>query len=376
MDHSVGARLEGDDPPRLLQTRVFGSLVLAGGLMVAVGLGAFIRNAKGIGTPGELPAVAAAVPGRFADYVHQVGEIQLAEPRNALSVDPRVQVDRLGGFLVADASEAQVRRYDPDGGLLWAFGRKGRGPGEFLRLSTAVRTRGNSILAAEINGRLSLIDSTGSRLERLRQTRLGPLYDGAAVGDSLVVFAARVGGQMQSPLLHVWDVESDSIVASFFETPKAPKRFESAYAFAGTADVAARGDTLAAVFALSDTVYLFDLRGRLLDRVPIPFLRFRRPTEPMPKLASLDEYRKWASSFSAISQVLWLTDGSFLVQYFDTDGISPEWRLLHFSRRGARRFEVLDSPRLLAASETDGSLYFVAPGAETPAYWAAASFQP
>ena len=137
--------------------------------------------------------------------------------------------------------------------------------------------------------------------------------------------------------------------------------------------MAARGDTLAAVFALTDTVYLFDVRGRLLERVPIPFLGFRRPSEPMPKLASLDEYRKWASGFSAISQVFWLADGSFLVLYFDTDGVAPRWRLHHMSRGGRRRFEILDSPQLLAASPAGGSLYFVAPGAETPASWTVGS---
>ncbi|HEU4452687.1 MAG TPA: hypothetical protein VFR81_06480 [Longimicrobium sp.] len=318
----------------------------------------------------------AAPPGSardFDEHIRRERDIRLAESQSVLNVNPRVEVDRLGGFLIADANEAQVRRYAPDGRLLWAFGRKGQGPGEFLRLSTALRTRGDTILAAEISGRVSLIDPAGSRLARLRQTGLGPLYDGTLVGDSLVVFAAREGGKVDTPLLHVWNVGKDSVTSRFFRTPAAPRGLESAYAFAGTADVAARGDTLAAVFALSDTVFLFDVRGRLLERVPIPFQRFRRPTEPMPKLAGIDEYRKWASGFSAISQIHWLSDGSFIIQYFDTDGMTPRWRLAHLTRRGRRLFEVLDSPQLLAVSQASDSLYFVTPDAETPAFLTAAS---
>jgi len=338
-------------------------------LLVCIAAAAFVWARPRRAAPGSAPATA----GSFDQHIRRERDIQLAESPSVLSVNPRVEVDRLGGFLVADASEAQVRRYGPGGNLLWAFGRKGRGPGEFLRLSTALRTRGDSILAAEISGRISIIDPAGSGLVRLRQTELGPLYDGTVVGDSLVVFAAREGGGMDTPLLHVWSVASDSVVSSFFHTPAAPRGLESAYAFAGTADVAARGDTLAAVFALTDTVFLFDLRGRLLERVPLPFAKFRRPTEPMPKMASIDEYRRWASGFSAISQVHWLTDGSFMIQYFDTDGMTPKWRLLHVTRAGERRFEVVDSPQLLAVSRADDSLYFVTPDAETPAFLTAAS---
>ncbi len=322
--------------------------------------------------PGSPPRASAA-PGRFEEHIRRERQIELAESPSVLNVNPRIEVDRLGGLLVADANEAQVRRYAPDGSLLWAFGRKGRGPGEFLRLSTALRTRGDTILAAEMGGRISLLDPTGARLARLRESGLGPLYDGTPVGDSLVVFAAREGGKVETPLLHVWRVASDSVVSRFFHTPPAPNGMESAYAFAGTADVAARGDTLAAVFALTDTVFLFDVRGRQLGRVPLPFLGFRRPTRPMPKQASLEEYREWSRGFSAISQIHWLTDGSFLVQYFDTDGVNPSWRLLHVSRKGERLFEILDSPQLLAVSRADDALYFATPEAETPASLTSAS---
>jgi hypothetical protein len=93
----------------------------------------------------------------------------------------------------------------------------------------------------------------------------------------------------------------------------------------------------------------------------------------MPKQASLEEYREWSRGFSAISQIHWLTDGSFLVQYFDTDGVNPSWRLLHVSRKGERLFEILDSPQLLAVSRADDSLYFATPEAETPASLTSAS---
>ena len=69
-----------------------------------------------------------------------------------------------------------------------------------------------------------------------------------------------------------------------------------AFAFAGPRDVAVRGDIVAVVFALSDTVYL---------------LRFRWPGP------GTQAFRAWNEGFPALSHLYWLRDGSFLVQHFD-----------------------------------------------------------
>jgi len=328
----------------------------------------------GRGDLGEVrrAATGARLFSHFADELTVVRQIELTESQAVMNVTPRVKLDPLGGFLVADASEAQIRRYAANGALVSDFGRRGRGPGEFLRLSAALRARRDSIIAVEINGRISRFDPTGRVAGSTRQTRLGPVYNATLVGDSLLVLAGRLGGSADTPLLHVWSLRGDTLLRSFFRPAPPPAGMEGTYAFAGTSDVTSRGDTLAAVFALSDTVYLFDVRGRALDKVAIPFRGFRRPSERMPVRASLDEYRRWASGFSAISQVFWQPDGSFLVQYFDTNGVEPSWRLLRMSRHGEPRFELRDSPQLLAVAASGPELYFVRPGAETPASWIAA----
>lgn len=324
-------------------------------------------------SPGNSALMLSAAPKRAADrienHLHGVREFNLFESQSVINVTPRVKLDPRGGVLVADASEAQIRRYDEEGDLITAFGRKGNGPGEFLRLATALRI-GNqsSVLAVDMSGRMAVFDSAGN-VEQTWQTRLGPVYNADGLGDSLVVLTGRMAGRGESPLIHLWDLRSARLVRSFFAAPTAPAGLEGTYAFAGTSDVATRGDTIAAVFALTDTLYLFNGQGALLERIPIPFEEFRKPKEAIPDLASLDEYRQWASRFSAISQVFWASDGSFLIQYYDTDGVQPKWRLLRMTRSGERVFEVVDSPQLLAAGPTDPHLYFVQLGAETPAAW-------
>ena len=293
--------------------------MLAAGAVVA---GLLLRGAD----PGAVrrPSDSGERFGRFADELVVVREIELAESQAVMNVTPRVKLDPRVGSWWPTPARHRSGGIPPTAPVLSDFGRKGRGPGEFLRLSAALRADRNAIVAVEINGRISRFDSAGHLAGSTRQTPLGPVYNATLADDSLLVLAGRLGGRGDTPLLHVWSLRRDTLLRSFFRPPAPPNGMEGTYAFAGTADVTARGDTLAAVFALTDTVYLFDSRGRTLEKIAIPFRGFRRPSERMPVRASIDEYRLWASHFSAISQVFWQSDGSFLVQYFDTNGVEPE----------------------------------------------------
>src|SRR3954471_25026938 len=60
--------------------------------------------------------------------------VTLEESDDVVNVLIRANLDPRGGFLVADEQEDQVRRYGPDGRLLFTFGRRGAGPREFTGL--------------------------------------------------------------------------------------------------------------------------------------------------------------------------------------------------------------------------------------------------
>ncbi|HEU4561420.1 MAG TPA: 6-bladed beta-propeller [Longimicrobium sp.] len=143
-------------------------------------------------------------------------DLRLEENEAVINVSPRVTVDHGGGFLVADALEQQLRIYAPDGRLVRHFGRRGSGPGEFQNLSAAVRLSDGTILAGDFSGRLTRFDSTGTQVLRTDRSGLGPIYEMLTLGDSVVVIIGRKGGQMQSPLVHEWDLAPGRIRRSFF----------------------------------------------------------------------------------------------------------------------------------------------------------------
>lgn len=301
--------------------------------------------------------------------------IPLEETAEVINVTPEVTPDPRGGFIVSDARESQVRLYRSDGKLLRYFGSKGYGPTEFQSVSSALRVPTGDLLVTDMGGKVALFDSTGAKLVRTAQAPLGPLYNSAVVNDSLVAFTGRARGrQTASPLVHLWDIRTDSIVRSFFPVPAHPEELAGAYRYSGFTDVDARGDTIAVLFALSDTVYLYDISGRPIEKIAIPSRHFRTIREKMPQDASLPEFTEWSESYSAASQLFWASDGSFVVQYFDRHGGEPQWRLLRMTRTGERMVELKDTPKLLALVGADPTLYFVQPDSPAPNVWAAARF--
>lgn len=321
-------------------------------------------------------ATASAAPrGTLESAVRWERELTLQESDETVNVIVRAQLDPRGGFLIADEQEGFARRYDPQGRLLAQFGGKGSGPGEFMNLLRVLRLPDGTLAAFDIFNKVAFFDSTGTNVVRTARTPVAPLHSVTLLDDSLVVLGGQLAdGTENDRRIHVWNLKSDSLLASFF-TPALPTRAHvMAAGSAGWVGVDQRGDTLAVVSSLADTVYLMTTGGRMLERIPVPSKAFRQldPERPLPDArGGLVAAREWFGSFSLMSDVFWVGD-TFVVQFQDRTGPQPSWRLVGMGRDGRQTFEVVDSPMLLAADKPSGLLYFVSPESETPNVWRAA----
>lgn len=75
-------------------------------------------------------------------------------------------------IVVANGGTHQLRRYDIEGAIIGSSGRQGQGPGEFARMGSLSRYRGDSLLLAEkMDNRFSIFsaDGTFGRSGRIRQ---------------------------------------------------------------------------------------------------------------------------------------------------------------------------------------------------------------
>ncbi len=301
-------------------------------------------------------------------------ELTLEENDSTINVVVRAALDPHGGFLIADEREGFVRRYGPEGRLLAQFGGKGNGPAEFPNVLSAVRLPNGSIAAFDIEYRVAVFDSTGGRVLQTYRTPIGHLHAVIALDDSLFLLGGQITGDERDQRLHIWNMAADSVTSSFFAPPLPSEAHVVAARAAGWVGFDRRGDTLAVVTSLSDTLYLMTVQGRMLERIPIPSTALRRldPDMALPTgRGSIGEARKWISSFSLIADVHWIGD-TFVVQYQDRLRPEPDWSLIGMTREGRRTFESVDTPKLLASDQDDRLLYLVSPESDTPNVWRAA----
>jgi hypothetical protein len=345
--------------------------MIASFLLRATALGLVCALGGCAGEPDQDVQGTAARHASLDRVVRWENEIRLEENEQTVNVIVRAELDPRGGYLIADEQEGFARRYAAHGKLLAQFAGKGSGPGEFQNLLRVLRLPNGTLAAFDIFNRAAIFDSAGERLVRATRTPVAPLHSVTLLNDSVLVLGGSLEGSRGEGRVHLWNLRSDSLLASFF-SPVIPSRVhEIAAASAGWISVDRRGDTLAVVFALSDTVYLMTTQGRMLERIPIPAKHLRRldPRAPAPDTrGGLAAARKWFGSFSMISDVFWLGD-MFLIQYQDRKGPQPDWRLLGMTRRGSPRFEAVDTPHLVAVDRDAARLYFVAPGSDTPNEW-------
>jgi hypothetical protein len=300
------------------------------------------------------------------------------ENDDVVNVIPTLRLDERGGFLVADAGESQIRRYSPEGKLLWFAGRRGQGPGEFYAVVTVTRLASGEILAVDRNGRLTFWDAEGQRVTRTAETRLMRVSDAEVVDDSTLLIAGVTEGLGDnSPRLHIWSIYRNALKRSFF-APYARQRNRTAAGVGGYVMTAVRGDTVVSTFASSDTLYFHALDGRDAGQVALNSERFRRVPHDGPgrTLTNPREKAEWLSSWDFVAGVDWLPDGAVLVLYQGIEASQARrrnWHLLAQDRGGARRWETRNvSAQVLGTDPGNRTVFFVPPEAEAPNRWTVA----
>lgn len=328
---------------------------------------------------GSPPPVAAHLSARsHSPILRHERTFDVEENDGVVNVTPRLRVDGRGGFLVADAAESQIRRYSPTGKLLWSAGRRGLGPGEFYAVASVIRLASGEILAVDRNGRLTFFDAEGTRVTRTAETRLMAVTDAEVVDDSTLLIAG-VGERLgdDGPRLHVWSIDRKTSKRSFF-APSARQRNKTAALTMGYVMTALRGDTVAATFAPSDTVYFHTLDGRDAGRVALNSASFRRVpnAEPGRTITNPRERAEWLSGMDFVADIDWLPDGAMLVAYQGIEAsqaMRRNWHLLAQDRTGARRWESRNvSSMILGTDPGSRTVFFVPHEAEAPNRWTVA----
>lgn len=309
----------------------------------------------------------------FSDAIQIIDTVSLEENPEVINVRLEVAADGNSGFVIADRAEGQVRTYDRTGRLTWFGGGKGGGPGEFTMLSLARRMPDGTLLCAEWNSRFTVFDTGGDSIVRTIPTDFFHLEDIDILDDETLAITAMLEMNHAGPRIHLWDLHENRVTSSFF-SPFEKARNKTAATFAGWTRVSRRGDSLAVVFATSDTVFVYSRDGSEARKLPLPSGFFRRVPEEEPRRRLSDrEQVEWISTFDFVTDVWWLSSGNFLVQY---QSVPPDltlndriWHLVAMDPSGNLLAEVRDSPRAFSVDEGSGLVVFQDPGSIVPGAW-------
>lgn len=311
----------------------------------------------------------AGLPSLPAEHFEPLGGLVLEESGDVINVSPRVSPEPDGGFLIVDSREARIRIYRANGGLARQFGKRGQGPGELAAPRSGERTASNDIVIADVFRGVVMFDDTGGVMASARPP-VTPIYDVLPLTATTVLVSGPLWDSTRRSvpyLVHRYNLATKKLEKSFFLEPGDSVVHAAAHTF-GWVDLARRNDTVLAVFALVDSLYLFRPTGELLGALRLPIEGFRRIRAFEPRaIASPAAEAEWLAQHHFLEAVFPLADGSYIVQYERPAGTTSQWNLIGIWPDGRLRFDARDTPKLLAAR--NDSLFFVDPRSETPNRW-------
>jgi hypothetical protein len=318
---------------------------------------------------GQTPIVA-----KFEDVFEWVRSVELEHTEQALVVDPRVQADPLGGWLVFDPAEGQVRLHDRDGRLKAYFGRRGEGPGEFTNVAGVLRTASGDVVTVDMSGRFARWSADGSKMLHEFRVPLNRISGVEVVGhDSVLVLTPPLfaRGSSSGPVLHVIDLARRELVRSFYE-PMIPENARTAWSSFIGGNIAVSDGVIGVTVPLLDSLLLLSNVAGAIARIPLGVLG---DNADIPDgRADLEAFMEWTEQVKVVGLVRATPDG-WLVPVLPVGPKRDAVDLLVFPRAGGRQVLVRDAP---AAVGTDraGEFVFDDPERLEPQYLRTARIRP
>lgn len=311
----------------------------------------------------------------FSSAFEVVRRLVLEEDDRAVNVLPMVSSGGPGRLLLAEPREGQVNVYGTDGRLQRVLGRRGDGPGEFNVPIAAGRTMNGGVVVADMMlARLTFFPPGVDQEPEVVASPLPLVLDAKDMGESRYLLSGQLMSGTSAHLLHIWNRDTDEIERSFLPMGVPEESRAYAASFTSVATIL-EADTIWAVWALSDTVYKFDLRGERLAGIGVSL---PRPMGVLPgaRAGVITDPRAVQAAADSLTQVngIFVVDNGYLaVQSMQSRGFEAVWDLTIVDRRGAPIWKAMEMPQLFAVEE--GLFYFDDPASLLPNHWIVARWR-
>ena len=333
------------------------------------------RRADSEGAGGDVERPLVVDRGAFEEVFEVVRRLTLDENEQAMTVLPMVTTGEPGEFLIAEPREGQVNVYGVDGRLRRILGRRGEGPGEFTLPIMARRTLdGGAVVADTRLARLTFFPPDGKGEPNTVKSPIPLLLDAQDLGGGRYLLSGQSMSDDPPRLLHIWNRGTGEVERRFLPmgVPEESRPYATSYT---AVDAVLEGDTIWAVWALSDTLYKFDRRGEHREKFP---LSLPRPMGALPgaeagAITDPGAIQEAADALTQVNGVFIMGSGRLAVQSMQTRGSDAVWDLVITDRRGTSIWSATDIPRLFAIEQD--LFYFDDPASILPNHWVVARWR-
>lgn len=247
--------------------------------------------------------------GRIGDQMTIVDSVSVEETKEALVVNPFVDWQPDGRFLVADMSEGQLRGYGRDGSRLWTRGTKGWGPGEW-QLPAEVIAAGENMVVVDGRRGLVRISVRDSSEWTPLPTDLKVGFQVASLGGDSLLVAGFNERSAATNLLHVVDLNTGQVRRSFFPMPGNDYATATTLS-AGVVSFALRDGNLFVTVGAIDSIFTLALSGDVVKRMPLRSKYFIPSVAPHGTMT----HQRWRETFSRHHRLYALASGWLAVDH-------------------------------------------------------------
>ncbi len=316
----------------------------------------------------ETPSVAEPIDtAAFAAAFEVVREVVLEENDQAMVVQPMVSSGGNGLLLLAEPMEGQVNVFGTDGTFKAILGGRGEAPGELQFPLTAHRSGNGEIVVGDVMlQRITFYPPDEGEEPEVVPSPIPAVIGAQDIGDGRYIVAGADPSRPRPTLLHIWNRESGSIERSFLPVGVSEALLPAAASFSA-ASATLEGDTIWAVWALSDTLYKFDRSGDFLAALPLPLPRpgdlealTRAPTDARAAQSALN-------AVTQVTEVFALDNGDKVIVSMQLRGPDNVRDMLILDRQGDLIWKAANMPELMTVD--DGLFYFQHPGSSQPNRW-------
>lgn len=301
---------------------------------------------------------------QFDEVFIVVDSLVLEESEAVVTVFPTVSLDPRGGFIVADSREDQVRVYSRQGELEQVYGAGTTRASSIDRPQRAKRLPNGDILVVNLVGPLTLIPDDPGQTPTSIPSTLRTARD-LQVLNEREVLVVGTDSAPPSATLFILDVPGRQYLRNFFPPPShLDKGITTTFSSVRTAH---RGDRLAVVHMLSDTLVFLDHYGVELSKVRIPIDPFVAPIGPPSQAETMAGPREWLRQFTHVQDVFWIEDDQLIVQWQKLTDLGIDRGIVQMDTTGSRVWAIAPAPRLVAVRGDE--FFFLDPEAEAPNRW-------